>query len=173
MNDKLLTNAMLIAVGYFALVKPITNAFGLTQSAEEKKDSALVDKADQTFLQPSWRLKVESVALPSGTSLMKPSDSFLKEISQSIYWAKGMINDDETAVSAACKKLVSKYQISCLSNYFANVYGAGDLMTYFKSYLNDDEINDLFLNYWNTLPTLHYWKPFDISSAKSLTTEIK
>lgn len=179
-EEKLITNLALIAFGYFGVVKPLTNLLGVTKGSEERQAEKIIETAKSTYLAPSYKTQVVkkygAEIAAQGLYFVEPSNHFCNEQSSAFYWAKGVFNDDETAVSSTAKKFSSKLQISIFVNYFDTVYGGGDFLTYLNSYLTEQEIRTLCLDYWATLPTAYTNKigasVFDTSNIKKFTKEV-
>jgi len=74
-----------------------------------------------------------------------------KQLSDKLFNAKGLLNDDEQAVESVFKNINSRCDVSKIADHFYNAHGKTDLFTYLKSFLNNDELEKYVLFYTSKL----------------------
>jgi len=121
-----------VAVAYFGIIRPITNALGLTDS----KDDRLADKLkDEDALNPELSEK-----RPNRVTI---TTAEAKKLASTIYHSKGyLFNDAETERDGAIRRAGSKYNMSFVSKVFFDTYNR-DLLTYLESYSNSTELANI------------------------------
>lgn len=119
-----------IAIGYFGIIKPITNAFGLTKDQEDRDADNAIDKlSNQQVFSP--------LLFEKNQSKISISNQKANEITYQIYNAKGYIYDNEPAAVGAIKSALTLVNISYVAFMFNRNYGI-DLHDYLNSFLESN-----------------------------------
>jgi len=123
-----------IGAGYFLVVRPVLQKFGVIQTKEAKA------QAEQDKVNASSQTSAYSPNLyknkPGALLLTSASANALAD---QIYNAIGNFYDDENAIYAVLRQLKSKDQLSQLADVFTKRHAA-DLFTYLRRNLNDSEM---------------------------------
>ena len=117
----------IVGIAYFGIIKPITNAIGLTRSREERKgDKASEKLTRKQVLSPLfYRHNKDKVTINSGRA---------NELADKVYNGKGYIYDDETMAVGAITSAGSLVNISYIADVFQRNTGKS-METYMESYL--------------------------------------
>lgn len=140
-NQDLIKYGALIAVAYFGIIKPILQAVGLKDTAEEKKNKQILETVDfgsNNVNNPFSPIFAEKA--PKGALLISSATG--AEYSKILKNAPGVFNDDETAVYGVFNKLKTQSQVSNLAYWF-NKYYHQDMFTFLKDFLNDSELGQV------------------------------
>lgn len=134
----------ILPVGILAVVGLAAQKFGLLPSSESRKaesNAAALDSKKE--FQPGY-----AAAYAKSQGWKKYKTYYLKQaralaLASDIKKAKGIFNDDETAVYSTLKNVNYKAQLSQVAETFRKQYGT-DMVEYLKSFLNEKELSRVF-----------------------------
>lgn len=136
-KDNLIGGAILIASVYFFLIRPISKAFG--KSNTELVNEQTLQRIEVYFNPNYWR---------TGGKILTDSASMV--LTGKIKDAIGYIYDDEAEITSAFRALKYKNQVSYLAFKYNERYGR-DLLTDLQKNLNADELKPIY-DHINKLP---------------------
>lgn len=116
-----------IGIAYFGILKPITNALGLTNDAEDREADRAIDKlsTQQVFSPLTYEQNKGRVTI---------SNQKANQIASKIWNGKGYMIDNEDQAVGAIKSALTLCNISYVAYIFERNYHR-DLHDFLKSYL--------------------------------------
>lgn len=118
-EKELLIGAGVLAILYFGVLKPVTNAFGLTDSVADKQKKQVIETASgNNGWNPNFYRNYTATHATGWTLL---TDTFRTKIAMQIYKAWGF-NDDEDAIYAAFSYLQSQLHLSQVVEKYSQLY---------------------------------------------------
>lgn len=121
-NNQLVIGLGVLGLAYFGVLKPITNALGLTKDVNEKKRAQLVEQVSaMSAWNPSFYNQYQAKAA-RGTVLALLTQASLTSFAQQIRNAWGIFNDDEDKIYAVFKALRNQLQLSQLCEKYSALY---------------------------------------------------
>jgi hypothetical protein len=133
-DNTLILGLAAMALAYFAILKPITDKLGLTESEKDRRDAEAGIEAQKN---EGWNPSFYKLKPPYAHRLYTPAAA--KAQAGIIYNAWGKVNDDEQAIYAVFRRLISRAQLSQVVDAYATYYHQ-DLLTRIKNpwYILDD-----------------------------------
>jgi hypothetical protein len=136
-KDNLIGGAILLASLYFFVVRPLSKAFGKSNTELQNEQTLL--KIESYFNPNFWR---------TGGQILTDSASFA--LTGKIENAIGILYDDEAEIVSAFRVLKYKNQVSYLSFKYAQRFGR-DLLTDLQKNLDAEELKPIY-DHINKLP---------------------
>ena len=135
----------ILPVGGLFLLYLVLTRFGLikTTQAETKETEQLF----KNYFSPLYLPEL----MKRGGRIQVFTQRDAENVAKSIYNAKGVFNDDETALYSAIKKFKYKSQISQTADKFSKIYNK-DLAYYLSTFLNSQELDRIY-QYTDSLPS--------------------
>lgn len=134
----------------FLLFKGLKKLGLLGQTDEEKNDEklsaadALQDlNKDNALLTDAKKILKTNTPTPAQLNTLLPNKNKFGQYVLTLMAADGAFNDDETAVYNVFKSMYSQYEISTFATTFKQVKGM-DLYLYLKSFLDTDEMSEIY-----------------------------
>jgi len=139
-------SAYILPVGALLLIGAVAQKFGLIPSQESKQAEA--NAGALAKFKPWARSFAEDWIKANGTKGNKYAITLLTTakaelIAQQLKKAKGVFNDDETAVVSVFRYLKTQTQLSQVAKVFYSLYKT-ELFTFLESFLNEKELSKLY-----------------------------
>lgn len=143
-EKNLILGGAVLAVAYFAILKPVTDKLGLTQTQKDKAEAELNEEASNNS---GWNPNFwKDYQKRTSQIVMLKRDAATTAIAKKIYDAWGLFSDNDQAINSAIRQLRSQVQLSQVVAKYAELYNQ-DLLTRLKApwwYLKDGLTTEQF-----------------------------